>query len=109
MAREAVSTADDTSPLHGVSRRLVERQVQTSPWCLEYRPEGYTMTRRAHDDRLGSATVALCPEDCATMAHVYVGGTTAVPSHCAGVTLAHCPPDGATVSHGRHSNGIPIC
>ena len=81
MAREAVSTADDTSPLHGVSRRLAERQVQTSPWCLVYRPGGYTMARLAHEDRLGSAAVALCPEDCATMAHVYVGGITMALCH----------------------------
>ena len=30
---------------------------------------------------LGSAAVALCPEDCATMAHVYVGGTTMALCH----------------------------
>ena len=48
MAREAVSTADDTSPLHGVSRRLAERQVQTPPWCLEYWPGGHTMAGLAH-------------------------------------------------------------
>ena len=81
MAREAVSTTDDTSPLHGVSRRLAERQVQTSPWCLEYRPGGYTMARLAHEDRLGSATVAPCPEGCATTAHVDVDCTTVVPCH----------------------------
>ena len=81
MAREAVRTADDTSPLHGVSRRLAERQVQTSPWCLVYWPGGYTMARLAHEDRLGSTTVALCPEGCATTAHADVDCTTAVPCH----------------------------
>ena len=81
MAREAVSTADDTSPLHGVSRGLAERQVQTSPWCLVYRPGGYTMARLAHEDRLGSTTVALCPEGCATTAHADVDCTTAAPCH----------------------------
>ena len=81
MAREAVSTADDSSPLHGVSRRVAERQVQTPPWCLEYWPGGHTMARLAHEDRLGSATVALCPEGCATTAHVYVDCTTVVPHH----------------------------
>ena len=30
---------------------------------------------------LGSAAVALCPEDRATMAHVYVGGTTMALCH----------------------------
>ena len=79
MAREAVSTADDTSPLQGVSRRLADRQVQTSPWCLEYRPAGYTMARLAHEDRPGSATVALCPEGWATTAHVDVDCTTVKP------------------------------
>ena len=62
MAREAVSTADDTSPLHGVSRRFAERQVQTPPWWLEYWPGGYTMAKLAQENPLGSATVALCPE-----------------------------------------------
>ena len=81
MAREAVSTADDTSPLHGVSRRLAERQVRTSPWCLACRPVGYTMARLAHEDRLGCATVALCLEGCATTAHVDVDCTTVVPCH----------------------------
>ena len=47
MIREAVSTADDTSPLHKVSRRLAERQVQTPPWCLEYWLGGTTMARLA--------------------------------------------------------------
>ena len=81
MAREAVSTADDTSPLHGASRRLAERQVQTPPWCLEYWPGGYTMARLAHEKRLGSATVAPRPEGCATTAHTYVDCTTVVPCH----------------------------
>ena len=81
MAREAVSTADDTSPLHGVSRGLAERQVQTSPWCLVYRPGGYTMARLAHEDRLGSTTVALCPEGRATTAHADVDCTTSAPCH----------------------------
>ena len=30
---------------------------------------------------LGGATVALCPEGCATTAHVYVDCTTVVPRH----------------------------
>ena len=81
MAREAVSTADDTSPLHGVSRRLAERQVKTPPWCLECWPRGHTMARLAHENRLGSTTVALCPEGCATTAYVYVDCTTVVPCH----------------------------
>ena len=80
MAREAVSTSDDTSPLHEVSRRLAERQVQTPPWCLEYWPGGYTMARLAQNC-VGSATVALCPEGCATTAHAYVDCTTVVPCH----------------------------
>ena len=44
---KAASTADDTSPLHEVSKRLAERQVQTPPWCLEYWPGGTTMARLA--------------------------------------------------------------
>ena len=38
-------TADDSSPLHWVSRRVAERQVQTPPWCLEYWHGGHTMAR----------------------------------------------------------------
>ena len=60
---------------------MAERQVQTSPWCLEYWPGGHTMARLAHEDCLGCATVALCPEGCATTAHVYVDRTTVVPRH----------------------------
>ena len=81
MAREAVSTADDTSPLHGVSRRLAERQVQTPPWCLEYWPGGYTMARLARENRAmaarahsGGTTVVLCHAACATLAHDCLGG-----------------------------------
>ena len=80
MTREAVSTADDTSPLHEVSRRLAERQVQTPPWRLEYWLGGNTMARLA-PRCLGGATVAFHPGGRATMAHAYGGGTTTVLYH----------------------------
>ena len=67
------------------------------------------MARLAHEDRLGSTTVALCPEGCATMAHAYVDCTTAVPCHRTGATSAQgclgsaavalCPEDCATMAH----------
>ena len=46
------------------------------------------MARLGRENRLGSATVALCPEGCATPAHVYVDCITAVPYHIAGATPA---------------------
>ena len=55
--------------------------MQTPPWCLEYWPGRCTMARLAHENRLGSATVALCPEGCATTAPLYVDCTTVVPCH----------------------------
>ena len=39
------------------------------------------MAKLAHEHRLGSATVALCPEGGATTAHMYVDYTTVVPRH----------------------------
>ena len=63
----------------------------------------------AHEDRLGSATVALCPEGCATTAHVYVDCTTVVPRHLTGApsvqgclgsaAVAFRPEDCATMAH----------
>ena len=47
MTREAVSTADDTAPLHEMSWRWAERQVQDPPCCLEYWLGGNTMARLA--------------------------------------------------------------
>ena len=80
---EAMSTADDTSPLHGVSWRLAERQVQTPPWCLEYWPGGYTMARLAREIRGmaarahgGGTDVVLCHLACAMSAHDCVGRAT---------------------------------
>ena len=80
MTREAVSTADDTSPLHGVSRKLAQRQGQTSTWCREYWPRGYPMARLARENRImqarvhgGGTTVVLCHSACATRAHDCLG------------------------------------
>ena len=81
--REVVSTADDTSPLHGVSWRLAERHVQTPPWCLKYWPGGYTMARLAREIRVmaacehgGGTTVVLCHLACAMSVHNCLGGAT---------------------------------
>ena len=56
------------------------------PWCLEYWRGGYTMARLAHENRLGSATVALCPEGCATT----VPCTVTAPAWCHVAQLAPC-------------------
>ena len=54
--------------------------------------------------------MALCPEDCATAAHVHVDCTTMVRYHRTSATLAHdclggataalCPEGRATMAHG---------
>ena len=56
------------------------------------------MARLAHEDRLGSATLALSPEGCATTAHVYVDCTTVVPCHRTGATSAQGCPGSAAVA-----------